>query len=137
MKIGQLAARTGVSTKTIRYYEDIGVLALPDRAPNGYRQYDADDVDRLLFVRDAQAAGLSLDEIRHVHNLKRRGVATCEHVIAMLHKHLQDLEARIASLQSARRELLRLTDRARGLDPEMCTDPVRCQAIDSQHPDRS
>ena len=64
MKIGDLAQQSGLSTKAIRYYEDIGVLPDPERSSNGYRSYDKGVVDRIGFIRDAQAAGLSLTEIQ-------------------------------------------------------------------------
>ena len=84
MKIGELGHETGVSTKTIRYYETIGVLPDADRAPNGCRSYDRGTVDRLRFVRDAQATGLTLTEIPSIFELREQGVPTCEHVIHLL-----------------------------------------------------
>lgn len=66
MRIGQLADAAGVSAKTVRYYESEGLLHEPDRTPSGYRDYDADTVDRLAFIRHAQAAGLTLRQIREI-----------------------------------------------------------------------
>lgn len=129
MRIGELARQTGVSTKTIRYYEDIGLVPRPDRAPNGYRDYRPDAVDRLRFIRDAQASGLTLTEISSVLELREEGHATCQHVIDLLEQHLRDLDEQIATLQATRIQLEKLTERARGLDPSTCTDPVRCQTI--------
>jgi MerR family transcriptional regulator, gold-responsive activator of gol and ges genes len=60
LTVGQLAHATGVSAKTIRYYEQIGVLPAPRRSAAGYRQYSRHDVHRLLFIRRARALGLSL-----------------------------------------------------------------------------
>ena len=77
MKIGELADRTGVTTKTVRYYESIGLLAEPERTASGYRDYDTDAVERLCFVRDAQATGLSLAEIASVLELKAAGSTSC------------------------------------------------------------
>ncbi len=62
MRIGELADEGGVSTKTIRYYESIGVMREPERTPSGYRDYGRVAVERLLFIRDAQATGLKLAE---------------------------------------------------------------------------
>ncbi|MFB3051436.1 MAG: MerR family transcriptional regulator, partial [Acidimicrobiia bacterium] len=64
MKIGELANKTGLTTKTIRYYEDIGVLPEPGRHANGYRSYHPSVIDRVGFIKDAQASGLSLIEIQ-------------------------------------------------------------------------
>ncbi len=131
MKIGQLARETGVSTKTIRYYETIGVLPEAERSPNGYRSYDADAVERLRFILDAQATGLTLTEIGSVVELREQGASTCGHVTHLLEHHLDDLDRHIESLQRTRTQLVALTTRARGLDPADCTDPNRCQTIAS------
>ncbi len=84
MLIGELAERSGVPAKTIRYYEDLDILPPPRRTVGGYRDYDDAAVDRLRFVRAAQAAGLTLAEIRNVVALRDDGIAPCSHVIALL-----------------------------------------------------
>jgi DNA-binding transcriptional MerR regulator len=129
MRIGELARKTGVPTKTIRYYEEIGVLPSPERAANGYRSYGWAAVERLLFVRDARATGLSLTEIGSILSLRDQGESTCNHVLGLLEAHLEEIDAHIESLQKTRRQLATLTKRARGLDSADCTDPNRCQAI--------
>lgn len=129
MKIGEIATRAGVSTKTIRYYENIGVIPDAERAPNGYRTYDQTTVDRLSFVRDAQAAGLSLTEINLILALRDEGETTCHHVISMLESHLNDVDRQLAELTRTRQRLEEMTRTARELDPSGCTDPNRCQTI--------
>ncbi|NNF64761.1 MAG: heavy metal-responsive transcriptional regulator [Acidimicrobiia bacterium] len=129
MKIGELSQRTGVSTKTIRFYEDQGVLPPADRAPNGYRDYPEDAVDRLRFVKDAQSTGLTLTEISAILDLRRQGDSTCEHVVDLLEGHLSGLERHIERLQRTKAQLVALTERARSLDPAECVDPNRCQTI--------
>jgi DNA-binding transcriptional MerR regulator len=129
MKIGELAQDTGVSTKAIRYYETIGVLPEPDRAPNGYRTYDRSATERLRFVLDAQATGLSLTEIASILDLPEQGASTCAHVTHLLEHHLEDLDRHIEVLQDTRTKLAALTERAQRLDPADCTDPNRCQTI--------
>ena len=64
LTIGQLAQATGVSAKTIRYYEEVGVLPRPDRTPAGYRQYAQQGVHRLRFIRRARALGLPLQHLK-------------------------------------------------------------------------
>ncbi len=98
MKIGQVAEQIGVSTATIRYYESIGLLAEPDRTAAGYRDYDDIAVDRLRFVRDAQATGLSLVEIGSVLEMKSAGARTCSHTTALLQRHLDELDTQIERL---------------------------------------
>ncbi|MEO0495508.1 MAG: heavy metal-responsive transcriptional regulator [Actinomycetota bacterium] len=131
MRIGELGERCGVSTKTIRYYESIGLLASPARTPSGYREYDDAAVERLTFVRDAQATGLTLGEVASVLELKGSGEVACRHTMALVEGHLAEIDAQIAHLIAARAELAALADRARSLDPASCTDPNRCQVIDA------
>jgi DNA-binding transcriptional MerR regulator len=64
LRVGQLAEATSVPTKTIRYYEQVGVLPAPPRSAAGYRQYYRHDIDRLLFVRRARSLGLPLAQLR-------------------------------------------------------------------------
>ena len=126
-----MGQRGGVSTKTIRYYESIGLLEEPARTPSGYRDYDEAALERLRFVRDAQATGLALSEISSVLELKGSGKRSCTHTMALLERHLADLDAQIARLELARSGLRDLAARARSLDPVTCTDPNRCQVIEA------
>jgi MerR family transcriptional regulator, copper efflux regulator len=129
VQIGELASRSGVPVKTIRYYEEIGVLAEPARTLSGYRNYDDAAVDHLAFVRAAQAVGLTLGEIRQVVALRERGETPCSHVVGLLERRAAEIGQRILELQQLRGELRRLADRAAGLDPADC-DPQRvCHVI--------
>ena len=129
MRIGELAEHGEVSTKTIRYYESIGLLDEPARTPSGYRSYGDEAVQRLRFVRDAQASGLTLAEIASVLKIKAAGDRSCQHTASLLERHLAEVDAQIERLTAARAELARLAERARRLDPAECTDPNRCQVI--------
>lgn len=129
MRIGELAAEVGLTTKTIRFYESIGLLAEPPRTPAGYRTYDHLAVDRLRFVRQAQATGLSLAEIGSILEIKGEGGQSCAHTRALLDRHLADLDRQIIRLRVARDDLALLATRAADLDPAACTDPNRCQVI--------
>ncbi|MFV0287385.1 MAG: heavy metal-responsive transcriptional regulator [Demequina sp.] len=131
MRISELASHVGVTAKTVRYYESIGLLPDPGRTASGYRDYGADALERLTFVRDAQAAGLSLKESGQILDMKAAGHGTCEHTRALLDGHLSDIDAQIASLEAARAELLALRARADILNPADCTDPHRCQVVGS------
>ena len=129
MKIGELADAVDVTAKTIRYYESIGLLPEPARTPSGYRDYDGAAGERLRFIRDAQATGLTLAEIQSVLELKDAGANSCAHTRSLLERHLEELDAQIERLQSTRREMVTLAERAGDLDPTACTDPNRCQVI--------
>ena len=129
MQIGVLAERADVSAKTVRYYESIGLLSEPARTASGYRDYEEGAVERLRFIRDAQATGLSLAEIQSVLELKDSGSTSCEHTRSLLERHLADLDSQIARLEASRAELAAMAVRARRLDPSGCSDPNRCQVI--------
>lgn len=129
MKIGELARKTGLTTKTIRYYEDIGLIPEPDRDLNDYREYSERAIDRLLFIRDAQGSGLSLTEVASILELREEGQGTCHHVAELLERHLADLDEHLRELRKTRKKLAALTERAHRLDPAHCTDPIRCQTI--------
>jgi len=129
VKIGELARATGLTDKTIRYYESIGLLPEPSRTPSGYRDYSGDAIDRLRFIGDAQTTGLSLVEIASVLELKDSGVESCAHTRRLLEFQLGEIEGRITALQAMRDELSQLIERARGLEPVDCTRPQRCQVI--------
>ena len=129
MRIGELAEAGDVSATTIRYYESIGLLAAPARTASGYRDYDAGALERLTFIRDAQATGLSLAEIQSVLELKDAGANSCAHTRNLLERHLHELDDQIARLTEARAQLAVLAERAAALDPAACTDPNRCQVV--------
>lgn len=131
MRIGELGERCGVTTKTIRYYESIGLLDAPGRTESGYRNYDSGAIERLRFVRDAQATGLTLAEIASVLELKSAGERSCTHTMSLIEEHLRVIDDQITQLRSARKSLASLAQRADRLDPANCTDPNRCQVIAS------
>ncbi|MDQ6616569.1 MAG: heavy metal-responsive transcriptional regulator [Actinomycetota bacterium] len=113
MRIGELAERADLSAKTIRYYEQIGVMAEPDRTPAGYRDYDDSALARLQFIRAAQAVGFRLGEIKEVLAFSDRGETPCRHVTNLMEERIRTLSEHIRGLQQMRRELERLVDRAR------------------------
>jgi DNA-binding transcriptional MerR regulator len=129
MQIGELASESGITTKTIRYYESIGLLDEPQRTSGGYRSYGPDAIERLDFIRQAKASGLTLAEIRSILEIKDEGGQSCDHTRALLAGHLDALDAKIEELHAARAELQQLSERAARLDPAQCTDAHRCQVI--------
>jgi DNA-binding transcriptional MerR regulator len=108
MRIGELARRTGVNPKTIRYYEGIGLLPPPPRLPSGYRHYGPDDAERLRFIQNAKALGVALGEIKEVLAFRDRGVSPCPYVLALLGAKLEEVETRIRGLRMLARDLRRL-----------------------------
>ena len=120
MRIGELADQSGVSTKTIRFWESTGLLTDPARTPSGYRDYDADAVDRLRFIRHAQTAGLTLAEIRQVLQISDTGEPPCGHVTGLIHEHLAEVDQRIRELTETRSILEHLAKRAADQNPADC-----------------
>jgi len=129
MRIGELATRAGLTTKTLRFYEDSGLLPAPPRTPGGYRDYPDSAVSRLAFVRDAQRAGLTLAEIRSVLVLRDGGQAPCGHVTDLVHQHLADIERRMAELAATREALRGLAARAETTDPAACSPDGICTIV--------
>lgn len=108
MWIGELAERSGVAARTVRFYEDQGLLALPNRTESGYREYDEETVDRLVFIKSAKSLGLSLDEIESVLQSADTGKRPCQRVQAIVIDKLSSLDTQIAQLQALRERLGRL-----------------------------
>ena len=120
MKIGEIAAQAGIPAKTIRFWEDQRLLPPPARTPSGYRDYDRAVLDRLAFIRQAQAAGLTLGHIRQVLDIRDGGEPPCVHVTDLISQRLGEVEARLAELARARDQLAALARRAAAQDPADC-----------------
>jgi len=120
MKIGEAAGRSGVPAKTIRFWEDQRLLPAPARTPAGYRDYDPVILERLAFIRHAQAAGLTLEHIRQVLDIRDGGQPPCVHVAGLIGRRLAEVEARLAELARARDQLAALAARAVARDPADC-----------------
>ncbi len=119
MNIGAAAERSGVSAKMIRYYESIGLVSATRRA-NGYRDYDANDVAMLQFVRRTRDLGFSLEEVGVLLALWRDRSRSSRDVRRLAQKHLADIEARMAELRAVTRTLKRLVDACHGDDRPDC-----------------
>ena len=103
MKIGQVAAATGVSVDTIRFYERRGLLPTPHRRPSGYRDYTPSTVERIGMVRALQRLGLTLDEIIDALHAHDAGTATCDSERWRLDAVIERIDAEIAELRRTRR----------------------------------
>jgi len=115
VKIGELAKATGLSTKTIRFYEAEGLITNPPRTASGYRAYAGPDVARMGFILKAKSLGLSLDEIKGILQLHDRSEPTCVHVRALLEEKVAQIEKVIQDLLGFKEELETLRDRATSL----------------------
>ena len=131
MRIGELAARFDLNPKTIRYYEEIGLLPRADRSESGYRRYDSRDVERLGFIRRAKTLGLSLDEIRDILKVEEEGSPPCGQVLGLIDVKICAIDQRMADLLAFRAELasLRTTwtdegERVRRAATSACICPI-------------
>jgi len=108
MLIKELSQRTNLPAKTIRYYEDIGLLPPPERLPNGYRNYEETAVSRVKLVAGARTLGLSLDDIGELLALRDRREAPCRVLLQMLDQKAAEIRQRIADLHRLEVELREL-----------------------------
>jgi len=129
LRIGELAQRAGLNPKTIRYYEEVGLLPRPARTASGYRCYGPADVARLEFIQKAKRLGLSLAAIRQVLALRQRGEQPCAYVLELLDRQLAELDRLLAALAAFRAELLALRQEA--ADMRECDAPG-CQIIEQR-----
>ena len=130
-QIGELAAELGINTKTIRYYEAIGLLPAPARTPAGYRLYDEKEREQLRFIIKAKATGLTLEEIGEVLTLRRNGQMPCDQVLTMVDRKLSLVDQQVQALLDFRDELLTLrSEAAATMDSEACV----CGIIEQHEP---
>ena len=113
MTIGEVADRSNVNVQTIRYYERRGLLPTPRRSPSGYRQYSAQNVQRIRFIKRAQALGFSLDDISELLALRVDPSTNCEEVVHHAEAKLRDIDERIEALQLMKRSLISLVGACR------------------------
>jgi DNA-binding transcriptional MerR regulator len=106
--IGKAAERTGVKVPTIRYYEEIGLLAAPDRTESNRRLYGDGEIRRLGFIRHARELGFEIDAIRAMLDLQDRPVRSCASVDAIAAERLVEVRRRIEALRSLEAELERM-----------------------------
>jgi DNA-binding transcriptional MerR regulator len=133
MLIGELARRTRVNPKTIRYYEEIRVLPPASRLPSRYRQYGDEDVERLEFIRSAKALGVTLEEIKEVLAFRDRGAAPCPYVLKLLDAKVKEIQDRIRGLRMLAKDLRRLQRAAVKIPAQELTAKARfCHIIQNK-----
>ena len=121
MKIGDLAHTVGVNIQTLRYYERLNLLQPSLRKPSGYRLYDAEALQRLRFIKNAQALGFTLHEVVELLNLRVSSIARCGDVQRKAQTKLQQVEDKIRALRALARPLRTLIQHCRAGQPtEKC-----------------
>lgn len=129
LRIGEFAQVSDVPAKTIRYYEDVGLLPLAPRAENGYRLYDTEDVQRLHFIRNARGLGFSLGDLKEVVALRDQGEAPCRYVAHLLEVKAAEIEERIRQLQELQQDLQQLVHQAANLPDDIEMKQCVCHLI--------
>jgi len=105
MKIGVLAGRSGLPVKTLRYYEDLGLLPAIGRSEGGYRLFDEQSLRRLEFIRRLKTLGLSLEEIQGCLVVHDAGDLPCADIQIQLERQIGRIDAQIEELGQLRQEL--------------------------------
>ncbi len=108
--IGALASDAGVNVETIRFYERKGLLRKPPRKSSGYRQYQAEDSQRIRFIKRAQDLGFTLKEIAELLELDTDPTATCGDMRGQAERKLSEVESKIKDLNRMKKTLKRLAD---------------------------
>ncbi|OKH36254.1 heavy metal-responsive transcriptional regulator [[Phormidium ambiguum] IAM M-71] len=104
-QIGSVAKQSGVPIKTIRYYEELGLLKALGRTEGGYRLFSSDVLTRLKFIKRAQSLGLSLLEIKEFLEVHEKGNLPCDHIKVKLEDKVAAIEQQIRDLQILKQEL--------------------------------
>lgn len=112
LKIGEVSAQSGLPTKTVRYYDEIGLL-LPtvERSESGYRLFKPEILERLSFIKRAQSLGLSLNEVREILSVHDQGKLPCPTAKQQIQDKMQDIQQQIEQLHTLQAELQVLLDR--------------------------
>ena len=108
MQIKELSDNTGLQDKTIRYYEEVGVLPPPKRLPNGYRDYGEADVERARFVAGLRRLDFSLDDISEILAMRDRSEAPCRVVLSLMAEKADEISQRIVELSRLGKNLRQL-----------------------------
>lgn len=132
-QIGEVSDETGINPKTIRYYEEIGLIPEPQRNNINYRLYDESDVNRLSFIHRARQLDFSLDGIREILALREKGEVPCLFVTRLVDKRLVEIDAKITALERLRFELEEIQDLAQSLSrEEIHLNDCVCHLIENQ-----
>ncbi len=108
MRIGALAAATGVDLETIRYYEKSGLLPEPQRQENGYRDYQQAHLERLAFIRHCRALDIPLADIRRLVQFMENPAEDCGDINHLIDAQIERVQARLASMAALEKQLSRL-----------------------------
>lgn len=124
MRIGEVAAATGLEPSAIRFYETNDITPKPERTQSGYRDYDGADVELLRFVRRLRSLELPLDDIREIVALRTKGHSPCSTVREAIAREAETIEKRIEDLTRLQSELSSLQTEADRINDDWPTSCV-------------
>ena len=134
MNIGEASEQSGLPVKTIRYYEDIG-LVRPLRSENGYRDFVDSDLQRLKFLQRSRSLGFSIDECRELLSLYEDRNRASADVKAITHAKIKEIDRKIDELRSLRKVLSELVTACHGDDRPDC--PIIDDLSGQHEPDQA
>ncbi len=135
--IGELARVSGVPTSTVRYYERIGLVHPDGRSEGNYRLYGAETVERLRFIRAAQATGFTLEDVTALLNLRDGATACCQEVQVLIEQRLADVKQRMQDLRHVQGVLQSSLEKCRRTQQSgHCEVLDRLKAVSSARPSR-
>ena len=120
MRIAEAASRSGMAAKTIRFYEETGLVAPAPRTYSGYREFGDDDVRRLRFIHRARGLGFSVEEVGRLLSLWSDRERASADVKRLALGHVERIESKMAELRSMRDAILHLAERCHGDDRPEC-----------------
>jgi len=129
MRIGELAELANVSTRALRYYEKLGLVRPAARTGSGYRVYDDDALQRVAFIKAAQAIGFTLDEIAEVIQIRDEGHAPCTRTLEIIRRRLDEIDHKVAELHALREALADRAVFGATIDHATCTSGV-CDIVE-------
>ena len=130
LTIGKVADQGGVKVQTIRYYERRGLLPKPARSASGYRKYSDEAIRRLRFIRQAQALGFSLSEIKELLSLRMQPGTTCGDIRKRARQKIGTVNEKIEELQRIKDALSKLATACKGQGPT--SDCPILEALESE-----
>lgn len=128
--IGELSKRTKVKVPTIRYYEEMGLLAAPERTEGNQRRYDRASLERLSFIKHARDLGFSIEAILSLIELQDHPNRSCQAATDIAHAQLTDIREKIKKLRSLEKELVRIS---KGCDRHSISEDCYVLASLSDH----
>ena len=120
MNIGAASKLSGIPSKTIRYYESIGLLAEPARTDSGYRDYSTPEIETMRFIQRARNLGFPIKDVCELLDLWNDTHRTSAQVKSLTQRHIDEIESKIKELESMRKTLVTLSDKCHGDDRPEC-----------------